>query len=283
MSKPLRKAIFPVAGMGTRFLPATKTIPKEMLTIVDRPLIHYAVAEAVAAGCDTLIFITGRHKRAVEDYFDAHPELEAELIEKNKLEALAIVKNILPSHVRCVYLRQSQPLGLGHAVACAQHLIDDEPFAVILPDDLIDGGGTGCLEQMLAIYQQTAGAVLAVEQMPASQLHHYGVIAAEDLYAKPMRIRQIIEKPTIAQAPSNWTVVGRYILTPAVMQQLVHTKPSAGGEIQLTDAINASLTDVPTYGLPFVGKRFDCGSKRGFLEANIHYGLSQTEEIFKTD
>jgi UTP--glucose-1-phosphate uridylyltransferase len=168
-------------------------------------------------------------------------------------------------------------------VACAQHLIDDEPFAVILPDDLIDGGGTGCLEQMLAIYHQTAGSVLAVEQMPVSQLHHYGVIAAEDVHVKPMRIQQIIEKPTTAQAPSNWTVVGRYILTPEVMRQLAQTKPSVGGEIQLTDAINASLATVPTYGLPFVGKRFDCGGKKGFLEANIHYGLSQTEEIFKTD
>lgn len=279
MIKPLRKAIFPVAGMGTRFLPATKTIPKEMLTIVDRPLIHYAVTEAIAAGCDTLIFITGRHKRAVEDYFDAHPELEAELIEKNKLEALAIVKNILPSHVRCVYLRQSQPLGLGHAVACAQHLINDEPFAVILPDDLIDGGGTECLEQMLATYQQTGGSVLAIEQMPKHQLNRYGVIASDNVHETPMRITQIVEKPMPEQAPSNWTVVGRYILMPEVMQQLTHIAPSVGGEIQLTDAINATLSTVPTYGLPFVGKRFDCGSKHGFLEANIHYGLSQPEDL----
>lgn len=277
--KPLRKAIFPVAGLGTRFLPATKTIPKEMLTIVDRPLIHYAVDEAIAAGCDTLIFVTGRNKRAVEDYFDRHPELEAELLAKGKQAALDIVRNIVPDHVRCVYVRQSQPLGLGHAVACAAHLLEeDEPFAVILPDDLIDGGETGCLAQMLETHRAVAGSVLAVEQMPKDQIHRYGVIAPQDVNARPLKIIGLVEKPVPAKAPSNWTIVGRYILSYQVMQKLMQAQPGIGGEIQLTDAITATLDHIPTYGFPFSGKRFDCGSKRGFLEANVHYGLLHTEE-----
>ncbi|MBC7489312.1 MAG: UTP--glucose-1-phosphate uridylyltransferase GalU [Glaciimonas sp.] len=273
--KPLRKAIFPVAGMGTRFLPATKTIPKEMLTIVDRPLIHYAVDEAIEAGCDTLIFVTGRSKRAVEDYFDSHPELEAELEAKGKIEALNIIRNIIPPHVKCIYVRQSQPLGLGHAVACAAHLIDNEPFAVLLPDDLIDGGHTGCLSQMLEIYKSKNGSILAVEQVPKEKVNRYGVIAPENGDDRPLKVIGIVEKPQPELAPSNWTVVGRYILTPDVMAKLVNVIAGAGGEIQLTDAIAATLSEVPTYGLPFSGKRFDCGNKHGFLEANIHYGLSQ--------
>lgn len=276
--KPLRKAIFPVAGLGTRFLPATKTIPKEMLTIVDRPLIHYAVEEAIAAGCDTLIFVTGRNKRAVEDYFDRHPELEAELEAKGKIDELNLIRNIIPSHVRCVYVRQAQPLGLGHAVACAAHLIDDEPFAVILPDDLIDGSGFGCLAQMLETHQTTNGSILAVEKMPASQLHRYGVIAPENTNAHPLKIVGLVEKPSAEQAPSHWTVVGRYILLPEIMQQLSQAAPNLDAEIQLTDAIAATLTTIPTYGLPISGKRFDCGSKRGFLEANVHFGLLQANE-----
>lgn len=276
--KPLRKAIFPVAGLGTRFLPATKTIPKEMLTIVDRPLIHYAVEEALAAGCDTLIFVTGRNKRAVEDYFDRHPELEIELEAKGKLAELELVRNIIPSHVRCVYVRQSQPLGLGHAVACAAHLIDDEPFAVILPDDLIHTSRTSCLAQMLEAYESKEGSILAIEQMPSNQLHRYGVVGSADLRAYPLRINQLIEKPSIEHAPSNWTIVGRYILLPSVMRELEKSTHTPGTEIQLTDAIAATLNSTPVYGLPISGKRFDCGSKRGFLEANIHYGLLQSDE-----
>ncbi|MCC7005836.1 MAG: UTP--glucose-1-phosphate uridylyltransferase [Ottowia sp.] len=274
--KPLRKAIFPVAGLGTRFLPATKTIPKEMLPIVDRPLIHYAVEEAIEAGCDTLIFVTGRNKRAVEDYFDRHPELERELEEKGKLQELEIVRNIIPAHVRCVYVRQPQPLGLGHAVGCAAHLIDeDEPFAVILPDDLIDGAGVGCLRQMLVVHQAKGAAVLALEHALLADVSRYGVVAVRDEEERPLKITGIVEKPLPQDAPSRWTVVGRYILTSDVMRELSRMTPGSGGEIQLTDAIAAVLKDVPTYGLAFSGKRFDCGAKRGFLEANLHYGFQQ--------
>ncbi len=275
--KPIKKAIFPVAGLGTRFLPATKSIPKEMLTIVDRPIIDYAVQEAIEAGCETLIFITGRHKRAIEDYFDKDRELEAELRAKNKLEALERVQNIIPSHVNCVYIRQPEPLGLGHAVLQAKPLLaDDEPFAVLLPDDLIDGKSTGVLSQMLDAYQAHPGNVLAVEQVDWSQVHQYGVIAprhAEDAHALPraMPIEGIVEKPAREEAPSNWTVVGRYILMPSVMDELTRSTKGAGGEIQLTDAISRSLGNTPSFGFAFHGQRFDCGNKKGFLAANNHF------------
>lgn len=273
--KPLKKAIFPVAGLGTRFLPATKSIPKEMLTVVDRPLIQYAVDEAVEAGIDTLIFVTGRSKRAIDDYFDRSPELEAELEAKGKTEALEIVRNVIPPHVKCFFVRQSHPLGLGHAVLCAADLIGDEPFAVLLPDDLIDGIPKGVMAQMLDVHHRTEKAVLAVEEVPLSEVHKYGVIKpkAQDQY--PLEVEGIVEKPKAEEAPSNWSVVGRYILTPDVMDALKNQEPGAGGEIQLTDAIARCVPSGGFVGHPFHGKRFDCGGKRGFLEANMHYGLKQ--------
>lgn len=275
--KPLRKAIFPVAGLGSRFLPATKSIPKEMLTIVDRPIIHYAVMEAIEAGCDTLIFVTGRSKRAIADYFDRSPELEAELEAKGKFELLELVRNIIPSHVKCVYVRQSQPLGLGHAVLCADGLIgDDEPFAVMLPDDLIDGGKQGVLSQMLAVHRETQGAaVLALEEVPDKDVHKYGIVKPKDDKTRPICIAGIVEKPIAEDAPSNWSVVGRYILTPDVMHALRTQAPGQGGEIQLTDGIASCVGSERFFGHPFTGKRFDCGNKSGFLEANLHYGLMQ--------
>ena len=274
--KPLRKAIFPVAGLGTRFLPATKSIPKEMLTVVDRPIIHYAVEEAIEAGCEVMIFVTGRTKRAIADYFDRSPDLEAELEAKGKIEALEIVRNIIPPHVKCIFVRQSQPLGLGHAVLCAAELIsDDEPFAVLLPDDLIDGAPKGALAQLADVHRRTGKAVLAVEEVPTSQVHQYGIVKPKDASVTPLELEGIVEKPKAEDAPSNWSVVGRYILTPDVMEALKTQTPGAGGEIQLTDAIARCLPNGQYLGYPFHGKRFDCGNKRGFLEANMHFGLKE--------
>ena len=277
--KPLRKAILPVAGLGTRFLPATKSIPKEMLTVVDRPLIQYAVDEAVEAGIEMLIFVTGRSKNAIADYFDHNPELEAELEAKGKTEALQIVRNVIPSHVKCFYVRQSRPLGLGHAVLCAAELIEDEPFAVLLPDDLIEGVPKGALAQLADIHYQTGGkAVLAIEEVPGSEVHKYGVIKPRVMDARPLLIEGIVEKPKMEEAPSNWSVVGRYVLTPDVMDALKTQAPGAGGEIQLTDAIARCLPSGQFVGHAFHGKRFDCGSKKGFLEANLHFGLRLANE-----
>lgn len=274
--KPLRKAIFPVAGLGTRFLPATKSIPKEMLTVVDRPIIHYAVEEAIEAGCEVMIFVTGRTKRAIADYFDRSPDLEAELEAKGKTEALEIVRNIIPPHVKCIFVRQAQPLGLGHAVLCAAELIGtDEPFAVLLPDDLIDGAPKGALAQLAEVHRRTGKAVLAVEEVPTSQVHLYGIVKPKDSTAAPLELEGIVEKPKAEHAPSNWSVVGRYILTPDVMEALKTQTPGAGGEIQLTDAIARCLPSGNFLGHAFHGKRFDCGNKRGFLEANMHFGLKE--------
>lgn len=272
--KPLRKAIFPVAGLGSRFLPATKSIPKEMLTVVDRPLIQYAVDEAVEAGIDMLIFVTGRSKRSIADYFDRNPELEAELEAKGKMAALETVRNVVPSHVKCVFVRQSQPLGLGHAVLCASELIDNEPFAVLLPDDLIDGATKGALAQMAEVHRRTEKAVLAIEEVPLSEVHKYGVIKPVFGTNQTMHIEGIVEKPKPEDAPSNWSVVGRYILTPDVMEALKTQTPGAGGEIQLTDAIAKCVPSGQFLGHIFHGKRFDCGSKIGFLEANMHFYLN---------
>lgn len=272
--KTLKKAIFPVGGLGTRFLPATKSIPKEMLTIVDRPIIQYAVDEAIAAGIDTLIFITGRSKNAIVDYFDSSPELEAVLEQKGKTEALELVRNVIPSHVKCIYVRQAQPLGLGHAVLCAAELLQpDEAFAVLLPDDLIDAPPHGTLAQMTQLHEKTNKAVLALEKVPLSQVHQYGVVRLVDNDTHTMQIEDIVEKPQPEVAPSNWSVVGRYILTPDVIQALQTQPAGTGGEIQLTDAIAKCLHSGNFIGHPLHGKRFDCGSKRGFLEANMHFGL----------
>ena len=272
--KPLRKAIFPVAGMGTRFLPATKSVPKEMLTVVDRPVIDYAVREAVEAGCDTLIFITGRSKQAIANYFDRNPELEAELEAKQKKEALEIVRNIIPSHVNCIYIRQAEPLGLGHAVHCGAPLVHpEEHVAILLPDDLIYGYQKGCLQQMNEVYQRTGHSVIALEQVSWDDVHQYGVVKPKDEHVMPLELEGIVEKPKREDAPSNWTVVGRYILSGKIMQLLEKTQRGAGGEIQLTDGISELLKTDAILGMPFSGKRFDCGSKAGFLEANLHFGL----------
>ena len=272
--KPLRKAIFPVAGMGTCFLPATKSVPKEMLTVVDRPVIDYAVREAVEAGCDTLIFITGRSKQAIANYFDRNPELEAELEAKQKKEALEIVRNIIPSHVNCIYIRQAEPLGLGHAVHCGAPLVHpEEHVAILLPDDLIDGYQKGCLQQMNEVYQRTGHSVIALEQVSWDDVHQYGVVKPKDEHVMPLELEGIVEKPKREDAPSNWTVVGRYILSGKIMQLLEKTPRGAGGEIQLTDGISELLKSETILGMPFSGKRFDCGSKAGFLEANLHFGL----------
>lgn len=266
----LKKAVFPVAGLGTRFLPATKTIPKEMLPIVDRPIIQYAVDEAVEAGCDTLIFVTGRSKRAVEDYFDRSPELEA----KGKIEALEAIRNIIPSYVKVLFVRQPQALGLGHAVLCAAPMIGpDELFAVLLPDDLIDGYPKGVLSQMLQSAYDTQASVIAVEEVPRVDVSKYGVVDPVSEEGHLMQLRGIVEKPSVDLAPSTSAVVGRYILHPSVLKTLETQAPGADGEIQLTDALASQIEHPGLYAYRFGGKRFDCGSKRGFLTANIHFGL----------
>jgi len=243
---------------------------------VDRPIIHYAVEEAIEAGCEVMIFVTGRTKRAIADYFDRSPDLEAELEAKGKTEALEIVRNIIPPHVKCIFVRQAQPLGLGHAVLCAAELIGtDEPFAVLLPDDLIDGAPKGALAQLAEVHRRTGKAVLAVEEVPTSQVHQYGIVKPKDTSVTPLELEGIVEKPKAEDAPSNWSVVGRYILTPDVMEALKTQTPGAGGEIQLTDAIARCLSSDKFLGHAFNGKRFDCGNKRGFLEANMHFGLTQ--------
>lgn len=245
-----------------------------MLTVVDRPIIHYAVEEAIEAGCEVMIFVTGRTKRAIADYFDRSPDLEAELEAKGKTEALQIVRNIIPPHVKCIFVRQAQPLGLGHAVLCAAELIGaDEPFAVLLPDDLIDGAPKGALAQLAEVHRRTGKAVLAVEEVPTSQVHQYGIVKPKDASVTPLELEGIVEKPKVEDAPSNWSVVGRYILTPDVMEALKTQAPGAGGEIQLTDAIARCLPANKFLGHVFNGKRFDCGNKRGFLGANMHFGL----------
>lgn len=270
----IQKAIFPVAGMGTRFLPATKAIPKEMLTVVDRPIIDYAVREAVEAGCETLIFVTGRTKNAIADYFDRNPDLENELEAKQKIEALEIVRNIIPSHVQCIYVRQSEALGLGHAVHCAAPLISpDEHFAVLLPDDLIDGYPVGALKQLIQAHEREQCSVLALEQVAWSEVDKYGVIKPASAETMPIQIESIVEKPSRDVAPSNWSVVGRYVLSGKIMRLLKDVQRGTGGEIQLTDGISQLLETERMVGVPLSGKRFDCGNKIGFLEANLHFGL----------
>lgn len=270
----IQKAVFPVAGLGTRFLPATKAVPKEMLTVVDRPIIDYAVREAVEAGCETLIFVTGRTKNSIADYFDRNPELENELEAKQKIEALEIVRNIIPSHVQCVYVRQSEALGLGHAVHCASTLITpDEYFAVVLPDDLIDGYPVGALKQLIQAQARENCSVLALEQVAWTEVEKYGVVKPLNDETTPVIIQGIVEKPSRELAPSNWSVVGRYVLSGKIMAHLANVKRGTGGEIQLTDGIAALLETEKMIGVPFSGKRFDCGNKIGFLEANLHFGL----------
>ena len=276
MSHPkIRKAVFPVAGMGTRFLPATKANPKEMLPIVDKPLIQYAVEEAVEAGCTEIIFITGRSKRSIEDHFDKAYELENELQLRNKDNLLSQVQNILPEGITCLYIRQAEALGLGHAVLRARSAVGNEPFAVILADDLIDAP-RGALSQMIEIYGQTGSSVLGVETVDPSQTGSYGIVETSP-WQSFQRIRSIVEKPKPEDAPSNLAVVGRYILTPRIFELLAETDRGAGGEIQLTDGIAKLVEYEPVLAHAFSGRRYDCGSKTGYLEATLAYGLKHPE------
>ncbi|WP_054286990.1 UTP--glucose-1-phosphate uridylyltransferase GalU [Gulbenkiania mobilis] len=274
--KKITKAVFPVAGLGTRFLPATKASPKEMLPVVDKPLIQYAVEEALAAGMTELIFITGRNKRSIEDHFDKAYELETELEYKNKQKLLEIVQGILPPSATCIYIRQAQALGLGHAVLCAKPVVGDEPFAVILADDLIDGE-PGAMEQMVSLYESTCSSVLGVETVAPEETGSYGIVEVDTLAGGLQRVSSIVEKPRPEEAPSNLAVVGRYILTPRIFDKLQATTPGAGGEIQLTDGIAALMKDETVLALPFAGTRYDCGSKIGYLKATISYGLKHHE------
>ncbi len=277
----ITKAIFPVAGLGTRFLPATKANPKEMLPIVDKPLIQYAVEEAIAAGITELIFVTSSSKRAIEDHFDSNFELESALQENGKQDLLDIVRRILPDGVSCAYVRQKSPQGLGHAVACARQLIMNEPFAVLLADDLIDGQ-PACLKQMVDKFQHTQSSIIAVQQISPTETDRYGIVEPEskDSFTK---INNIIEKPPTHLAPSHLGVVGRYILTPTIFDMLENTNKGSGGEIQLTDAIAKLLKRESVYAYQFQGKRYDCGSKLGYLEATVAYALKHPElaEDFK--
>ncbi|MGO4260595.1 UTP--glucose-1-phosphate uridylyltransferase GalU [Lysobacter sp. TAB13] len=273
MAARIRKAVFPVAGLGTRFLPATKTVPKEMLPIIDRPLIQYAVDEAIEAGCDTLVFITNRYKHAVADYFDKAYELEHKLERSGKLEQLELVRNVLPPGVRAVFVTQAEALGLGHAVLCAKEVIGNEPFAVLLPDDVIWNRGPGALKQMADAAQATGASVIAVQDVPHEQTGSYGIVATESFDARQGRITAIVEKPKPEVAPSNLAVVGRYVLNPGIFELLENTTPGAGGEIQLTDAIATLLQRETVNAYRFQGTRFDCGTHIGLIEATIRYAL----------
>ncbi|ANB03318.1 UTP--glucose-1-phosphate uridylyltransferase GalU [Ectothiorhodospira sp. BSL-9] len=278
MHKKIRKAVFPVAGMGTRFLPATKANPKEMLPVVDKPLIQYAAEEAVAAGIDVLVFVTGRNKRSIPDHFDKAYELETELEERGKEKMLEIVRNILPPNVTCVYIRQAEALGLGHAVGCARPVVGDEPFAVILADDLIDGeGGGSALKQMVDVYEEYGCSILGVEDVPKDETHKYGVVSPERVTDRLWDVKAIVEKPDPADAPSNMAVVGRYILTPRIFDLIESTGKGAGGEIQLTDAIADLLGEQRVLAQRFQGTRYDCGSKLGYLQATVEYALKHPE------
>ncbi|WP_227105613.1 UTP--glucose-1-phosphate uridylyltransferase GalU [Chromobacterium rhizoryzae] len=276
MTRRIKKAVFPVAGMGTRFLPATKASPKEMLPIVDKPLIQYAVEEAIAAGMTELIFITGRNKRSIEDHFDKAYELETELELRNKHKLLPLAQGILPPHVSCLYIRQAEALGLGHAVLCAQPAVGNEPFAVILADDLIDSE-PGALAQMVKLYEQQPTSILGVENVPREATRSYGIVETSMQDENVQRITSIVEKPHPSVAPSTLAVVGRYILTPGVFDRLRHLKPGVGGEIQLTDGIAALIKDEPVLALPLQGIRYDCGSKLGYLQATVKFGLKHPE------
>ena len=276
MKPILRKAVFPVAGLGSRFLPVTKASPKEMLPIVDKPLIQYAVEEAAAAGITDLIFITGRNKRAIEDHFDKAYELETELEQKGKQQLLDAVRGVLPRDVRCIYIRQAEPLGLGHAVLCAQPVVGDEAFAVLLADDLIDGDPPATAH-LADAYASTGSSVLGVEEVPRSRTADYGIVSVNDASARLAEVRGIVEKPAPSEAPSTLAVVGRYVLTARVFDLLSDAKPGRGGEIQLTDAISRLLTHERVFATRLPGRRYDCGSKLGYLEASVELGLRHPE------
>ena len=287
MTLPITKAVFPVAGLGTRFLPATKASPKEMLPIVDKPLIQYAVEEAVEAGIKEMIFVTSGSKRAIEDHFDKNVELEIELEKKGKSELLELVRSIIPDDVSCVYIRQKEALGLGHAVLCAKPLVGNEPFAVILADDLIDGSKSSVVDQMVKEYAVLGQSILGVVEVPTEDTDKYGIVNYSDDKIQNSKyssvVTAIVEKPKPEDATSNLAVVGRYILNPKVFEYLEKIGKGAGGEIQLTDAISQLLDSESVYAYRFQGKRYDCGDKLGYLEATVEYGLKHTElnEAFK--
>jgi UTP--glucose-1-phosphate uridylyltransferase len=268
----IRTAVFPVAGRGTRFLPATKASPKEMLPIVDKPLIQYAAEEALAAGAEKLVFITGSAKRAIEDHFDSDFELEKELEAQGKMDLLDAVRGIVPSYASCIYIRQPAPLGLGHAVLCSRPVVGNEPFYIHLADDLIDGG-EHCLKQMARAFEARNASVLGVETVAPDETDKYGIVAVEPIDGRLSLVKRIVEKPKPADAPSNLAVVGRYILTPHIYDKLATIGRGAGGEIQLTDGIAALMADEAIYAYAFEGRRYDCGSKLGYLEATVEFGL----------
>lgn len=277
MQKKVTKAIFPVAGLGTRFLPATKSVPKEIMTLVDRPLVQYAIDEARAAGIEEFIFVTSRGKGALEDYFDHSPVLEQELLKKGKDDLLEVLKETYMDSGAIAYIRQHQALGLGHAVWCARHLIGDEPFAVILPDDVI-AAEKSCLKQMVEAYAETGGNMVAAMEVAPEKTSSYGVLDVKEDMGSVVSVNGMVEKPKAGEAPSNLAVIGRYILSPTVMAHLDNPKKGAGGEIQLTDAIAADISsDVPVYGYRFKGQRFDCGSKAGFLQATVAFALARDD------
>ena len=276
MVKRVRKAVFPVAGLGTRFLPATKVMPKEMLTIVDKPLIQYAVEEAMEAGIDEFVLVTGRGKHLMEDHFDHAYELEAILMERGKAKELEEVERIAPDPGRMSYTRQRRPLGLGHAVWCARQFINDEPFAVLLPDDLIQAD-PGCLKQMISAYEEVGGNIVAVEDVPCEQTDRYGILDVADDNGRLARAKGLVEKPSPDEAPSTLSIIGRYILQPEVFNHLDKHEPGAGGEIQLTDAMAKTVESIPFHGFRFEGQRFDCGTKLGFVIANVAFAAARSD------
>jgi len=270
------KAVFPVAGMGTRFLPATKASPKEMLPIVDKPLIQYAAEEAMGAGADELIFVTGRNKRSIEDHFDKAYELETELVARGKTQMLDIVRNVVPANVTCVYIRQAEALGLGHAVLCAKQIVGNDPFAVILADDLISGNPSP-MQQMVALYEQHQCSVIGVQNVPREHTGSYGIVSGKSIGSRLYKLDGMVEKPHPDKAPSTLAVVGRYILTPRIFSLLEQVQAGAGGEIQLTDAIAALLKHEQVLAYEFEGKRYDCGGKLGYLQATVEHALAHPE------
>ena len=279
MFRTVRKAVFPVAGMGTRFLPATKASPKEMMPVVDKPLIQYAVEEAIDAGITEMIFITGRSKRAIEDHFDKNYELESELEARGKKELLDLLRKMTPKNVNCIYIRQIEPLGLGHAVLCAKPVVGDEPFAVLLADDLMDTntGVKSVTAQMVDVYNQERASILAVQEVPKQDTKQYGIVSSTPWNSFSERITGIVEKPAPEVAPTNLAVVGRYILTPQIFDKLERVKPGSGGEIQLTDGIADLLNEQPAFAYRYDGQRYDCGSKMGYLKATLALGQKHHE------
>ncbi len=274
--KKITKAVFPVAGMGSRFLPVTKASPKEMMAVVDKPLIQYAVEEAVAAGITDMVFITGRNKRSIEDHFDKAYELEAELAMRGKTELLRIVRDIIPSHINCIFIRQAEALGLGHAVLCAKPVVQDEPFAVILADDLCDGPKP-IVKQMVNVFAEHQCSILGVQNVPREQTNQYGIVSSTAHSDDLEWVNGIVEKPKPEVAPTTLAVIGRYILTPAIFDHLQNVKPGAGGEIQLTDAIEMLMQHEKMLAYRFKGTRYDCGSKLGYLQATVDFGLKHPE------